>query len=278
MPKMDGGPLRRDCTIMNKILSPKKRIVSFSLFGTNPLYLEGALRNVQLLPSVYPGWIARIYVSQEISPEFCQRLSEAGAEVIQKQRVGLVDGTFWRFLPASESDIEAVVIRDVDSRVTLREFAAVEEWLASGKTIHIMRDHPSHKTTILAGMWGCRGGSIPDMPTLIKKWGLWSKKGLDQGFLRDVIYPRFRNDCFVHSDYCEYHGESAHSFPIQRVGGEFVGAVYDFDRNTLKESQHAEYSSQFVGAALKKLPRAKTKLRLPMVAKHWIRSMLNRAA
>ena len=278
MPKMDGGPLRRDCSIMNKMMSPKKRIVSFSLFGTNPLYLEGALRNVQLLPSVYPGWIARIYVSQEISPEFCRRFSGAGAEVIQKQRVGLVDGTFWRFLPASESDIEAVVIRDVDSRVTLREFAAVEEWLASGKTIHIMRDHPSHQTTILAGMWGCRGGSIPDMPKLIKKWGLWSKKGLDQGFLRDVIYPRFRNDCFVHSDYCEYHGESAHPFPMNRNGGEFVGAVYDSDRNTLTEDQHAENASQFLGAVFQKLPRAKTKLRLPMVAKHWIRSVLKRAA
>jgi hypothetical protein len=251
----------------------KRRIVSFSLYGTNPLYLEGAMRNVQLLPNVYPNWVARIYVSQEVSPEFCHRLTDAGAEVVQKRRIGLVDGTFWRFLPASESDVEFVVVRDVDSRVTDREFAAVTEWMESGKTIHIMRDHPSHHTAMLAGMWGCRGGCIPDMQMLIDKWGLCSKKGLDQAFLRDVIYPRFLQDCMVHSDFCEYAGESARPFPTKRYGGEFVGCVYDSDRNTLTAEQHTENLSHFAAATLRKFPRARTKHKLPMLLKHWFRRM-----
>jgi hypothetical protein len=256
----------------------KKRIVSFSLYGTNPLYLQGALRNVQLMPSVYPNWVTRVYVSQEVPLEFCQRLTVAGAEVVQKRRIGVVDGTFWRFLPASESDVEVVVVRDVDSRVTVREFAAVEEWIASGKTIHIMRDHPSHHTAILAGMWGCRGGSIPDMPILIDRWGLWSKKGLDQAFLRDIVYPRFVTDCMVHSDFCEYAGESARPFPTKRVGGEFVGCVYDPDRNTLTAEQHAENLSHLASATLRKFPRAKPKLKLSLVAEHWYRRIRRRVA
>ena len=44
--------------------------------------------------------------------------------------------------------------RDLDSRPTRREVAAVEEWLDSSKAVHIMRDHPSHKAAIMAGMWG----------------------------------------------------------------------------------------------------------------------------
>ena len=37
-----------------------KRVISYSLYGTNPLYIEGAVRNVRLLPSIYPGWTARV--------------------------------------------------------------------------------------------------------------------------------------------------------------------------------------------------------------------------
>ena len=260
------------CSVIPELVK-RKRIVSFSLYGTNPLYLEGAMRNVELLPTVYPNWVARVYVSQEVSPEFCHRLTDAGAEVVLKRRIGLVDGTFWRFLPAGESDVEFVVVRDVDSRVTHREYAAVTEWMESGKAIHIMRDHPSHHTAILAGMWGCRGGSIPDMQMLIDRWGLWSKKGLDQAFLRDVIYPRFLHNCMVHSDFCEYAGESARPFPTKRDGGEFVGCVYDPYRNTLTAEQHAENLSHFVGATLQKFPRARTKHKLPMVVKQWFRRM-----
>ena len=35
-----------------------------------------------------------------------------------------------------------------------RERDAVNEWLRSNKTFHLMRDHPWHGSEILAGMWG----------------------------------------------------------------------------------------------------------------------------
>ena len=35
-----------------------------------------------------------------------------------------------------------------------REQAAVQEWLDSNLTFHVMRDSPHHSTAILAGMWG----------------------------------------------------------------------------------------------------------------------------
>ena len=35
-----------------------------------------------------------------------------------------------------------------------RERDAVNEWLASNKTFHNMRDHPWHGAVMLAGMWG----------------------------------------------------------------------------------------------------------------------------
>lgn len=44
------------------------------------------------------------------------------------------------------------ISRDTDSRLGLRESAAVDEWVKSGKMLHTMRDHPvGHTAPILAG-------------------------------------------------------------------------------------------------------------------------------
>ena len=39
----------------------------------------------------------------------------------------------------------------IDSWVLDREVAAVQEWVGSGRTFHVMRDHPNHKAVMLAG-------------------------------------------------------------------------------------------------------------------------------
>ena len=47
------------------------------------------------------------------------------------------------------------IIRDADSRLSRRDFCAVEEWLKSGKMFHVLRDHPSHSNfPISGGLWG----------------------------------------------------------------------------------------------------------------------------
>jgi hypothetical protein len=50
----------------------------------------------------------------------------------------------WRFLVAADTDVERYVVRDIDSRLSLREQAAVDEWIESQKKSHVMRDHSSH--------------------------------------------------------------------------------------------------------------------------------------
>ena len=40
--------------------------------------------------------------------------------------------------------MDAFVSRDLDSRLSQREATAVQHWLASNRTFHIMRDHWDH--------------------------------------------------------------------------------------------------------------------------------------
>ena len=62
----------------------------------------------------------------------------------------------WRFFPTLDPNVDLIMSRDLDSRFTAREAAAVREWLASNKTLHAMRDHPYHGVPIMGGGWGSK--------------------------------------------------------------------------------------------------------------------------
>ena len=66
----------------------------------------------------------------------------------------------WRFLPTIDAQVSHFMSRDLDSLISKREVAAVEEWLQTRKSFHIMRDHPQHLAEIMAGMWGMKLGSM----------------------------------------------------------------------------------------------------------------------
>ena len=110
-----------------------KKLITFSLFGNAQIYQYGAIQNARLAKSIYPGWNCRFYVSQEISLGVLRQLEQEHAEIVPMIRKSQFDGTFWRFLPASEKDLKALIIRDTDSRLNAREAEAVAEWMQSDK-------------------------------------------------------------------------------------------------------------------------------------------------
>ena len=70
----------------------------------------------------------------------------------------------WRFLPASDSAVQRFCVRDIDSRLSIREKAAVDDWMKLGEKFHVMRDHPSHsKYAMSGGMWCGTQDAVPDM-------------------------------------------------------------------------------------------------------------------
>ena len=125
------------------------------MWGNNPKYTIGAIKNAQLLNTIYPGWIAWFYCGNSVPEEIVEYLnSSENCEVFRMNEPGNWMGTFWRFYPASIEEVDVMLSRDCDSRLNKREKLAVDEWLKSDKNFHIMRDHPWHNTEILAGLWG----------------------------------------------------------------------------------------------------------------------------
>ncbi len=241
-----------------------KKLISFSLYGHDPAYQIGALENLALQKSVYPEWTCRFYVSQEIPDSIVRQLQAGGAEVVVKQTASGAGGMFWRFLPAGEANLNALIVRDVDSRLSLREKAAVDEWLASDRSFHIMRDHPNHGFLILGGMWGCRGGVLPQMACLISRWPYNTAFGHDQKFLATKIYPRIKDSCLIHSDLIGFEGEEVLPFPTNRVGTDFVGGTHRDPKMSAKEHDelcHARYKLMQMPASQTSYVPLTTKLR-----------------
>ena len=136
---------------------------------------------------------------------------------------------FWRFFAHDLENAEYCVFRDSDSRITVREKMAVDEWIDSKKSIHVMRDHPAHgipfgasSLGILGGMWGIKTGIVP-LTDMILKFvnNKQLSYGADQTFLQ-TIYSIFKDDQKVHDDFFEKQ-----PFPISREYGRFVGERID---------------------------------------------------
>ena len=204
-----------------------KKIIAFSLWGNEKIYTIGAIRNAELGPTIYPGWICRFYIDfASVPKDIILVLRSLNCEIVAMSP-GDFRSTLWRFVPASDPDVEIMLSRDTDSRLTLREKIAVDEWLASGKNFHIIRDHPEHMYTILAGMWGCHCNILRDMVSLIGNWKLENRRQIDQEFLANVIYPRIRDDCFVHDEFHIFPHEEVHRIQHDRVDYEHIGGYVD---------------------------------------------------
>lgn len=216
-----------------------KKIVSFSLWGSSPKYCIGAIRNAELMESVYPGWVARFYCGDSVPRTVIEELRSTGSEIVEMNVPGDWTGMFWRFEAISDHDVDVMISRDTDSRIGAREAAAVNEWLKSGKHFHIMRDHPAHNTEILGGMWGARKPILQDMKQLIDGYVKQSYWQIDQQFLRNVVWPRVVNDSCVHDPFFQRV-----PFPVSRNGLEFVGQVWDENENTVEE--HLEELRKYI--------------------------------
>ena len=138
----------------------KKKIVSFSLWGSNEGYCQGAIENAELAPKIYPGWTCRFYVDPIVPRKVVTRLLDLGAEIVYREESIDNLGLYWRFGPMFDDKmVDRFIVRDTDSRLNVREAQAVKEWEDSGMLFHIIRDNNEHNIKILGGTWGAFGAA-----------------------------------------------------------------------------------------------------------------------
>lgn len=199
-------------------------IISFSLWGNNKRYTDGAIANVIEASKIYPSWKCYFYCDETAPIDVRNELTNLGARVIMVVSSGSpFVGLFWRFMAAGSTGVDRFLVRDADSIVNTKERDAVSEWLESPSLFHVMRDGYTHTELMLAGMWGGVGEILP-MDKLIKmpqKSNNLASKTADQLFLRNIVWPIIRENVMVHDSIFDVLG--AKKYPSELPDGNHIG-------------------------------------------------------
>lgn len=186
-----------------------RNVIAFSVWGSDPRYLNGAVNNAIVARYLYPGWTARFYTNDSTPEAFRNALRSNAAEVAMTDLPAEDFGLFWRFLVEDDPKVAIYVVRDADSVMNVKERAAVARWLESGRAFHVMRDSLAHNDLMLAGMWGAHRGNIGDMRERIARYvaelprmGNYQHK--DQHFLRDVVWPIAKGSLLTHDRFFNF--------------------------------------------------------------------------
>jgi len=209
--------------------SLEKRVIAFGLYGRNPKYTQGAIKNAELLSKYFPGWVCRFYTTSDVPADVITKLQNLGSEIEKiPDGLGYVAGMFYRFLVADDPHVDRYIIRDSDSRLNARDRIAVEEWILSKRKIHILRDHVNHCIPMNGGMWGGVKGAITNMRGLIDNWENLNEYGADLHFLEEGVYPEVKSVALEHDSYCCDKYPGARPFPSKRYPNyQHVGQVFD---------------------------------------------------
>ena len=221
---------------------PDKRVISMSLWGNEPRYTFGALRNAQTMPVFFPGWTLRIYIEKQnelgktnnpqVSKRMLVKLQNLGVQLaFVDTDIGQIPPMMWRFLVADDTAIDYFIVRDSDARMCDRDFVIVEDWIRSNTAFHCIRDHPSHASySLLGGMWGGRPEKLKSIIPI--QWqdlmlGYTGEYTKDMAFLANAIWPKVKDIAYCHDSVSCQKWPNAHPFPIGRNGAEHIGQVFD---------------------------------------------------
>ena len=228
------------CSKFASARGPKQKIISYTYFGSAENILKYHFENINYIvdraKDVYSGWTVRLHLKKENleNPYIWSTLCHLQCK---KNNIDIcvledlddkefndfsdiqVNGRFWRFLPLLDPLVDVFISRDIDAFLLDREVAAVEEWMSSPYSYHILRDHPLHCGTMLAGLWGVKTVNV--RTSHYDQWVdfIYSQvdheKHWDQTLLQQKIYKLARLDSMEHDSYCCKVMKGQHVRPFQ---------------------------------------------------------------
>jgi hypothetical protein len=231
-------------------------IFSYCIYGSNPKYVEGMVKNLEQIRIHYPTFQTWIAVGNDVPPEYIERYTSFPN--VQLTHYPLTGGRLrtFRFFPIDNPNVTCMIVRDADSRISERDRECIRRFMESDFSVYTIRDHYYHKCPIMGGQWGIkRTAAHPTFQlevgynTLKDKISSLDSYGSDEYYTRHYIYPIYGEHMIVFSsiNYSTGGKETiAEITPPQKDKWDFCGNVYEFRRrenNTLEEYPFFEYMS-----------------------------------
>jgi hypothetical protein len=199
------------------------------------MYSQGAIENAIQYKKKFPEVSVYMYTRPDVLPDIVSILNDNDVKIIHTILIMDWAMMFARFYPVENINNIYFISRDTDCRPSDREDTAIDQWIKSGKSLHIIRDHPFHTTEILGGLWGVYKNNIKNIRFMIMNWCMKYIKnrklsGPDQYFLKEV-YNLFHNDKFVNDQFHKYENDKT-SIKCVRKNKEYLGEAYN-ETNTV---------------------------------------------
>ena len=208
-----------------------KKIISFCLYGSDNRYCNGIICNLELAKIIYPDWVCRVYYGRSVPELVVEKMKtyDNCELVLMEEGPDKLFPMIWRFLPIDDEDVEVMISRDADARLSYREKKCVDIFLESPYLLHSIRDNPSHPD-IMGVMWGMKKNDRVNMKELSEGWN-GIKYDFDQQFLRSKVAPLFSDSYLIH---CSNY---RNTFPVEKENEFFVGGWWPAD-NYGKPNNH----------------------------------------
>ncbi|CAL4113216.1 unnamed protein product [Meganyctiphanes norvegica] len=232
---------------------PGQKIISFSLYGNNKKYLIGLEANLNASKHLYPNYFVRLYTDPvPYKKLLCPLLRKYEhfhiCDVKSLPTLGnihKVQPIMWRLAPLGDPQVDILLVRDPDSQISSREVDAVHDWLSTGHTLHVMRDHPQHMAPIIDCCWGMRQditrehkentGAIRKtlFDLLLNKY----KHMEGQNILNEILWTDYEHDVVRHESYRCREYQHSRPWPTEREDEKhFVGSQRSgFQKKHLEE-------------------------------------------
>lgn len=192
------------------------KVVSYSLFGTEPAYYQGVDVLVLAHHAIFKGFELRIHChsTTRTMPQFSflERLDAAGKLklVFHEEKLHLTRAMMWRLLPLWDGT-RYLFTRDIDAIPMVRDRAMAEEFIQTGCAVHNMVDGLGHNWRNTPLMGGCMGFNVKKFRAIIEFDGFedfmrfsghdddwFNTYANDEIYLREKIWPMVCSDSCMH--------------------------------------------------------------------------------
>lgn len=208
-------------------LAIQKNIISFSYDSNIVEHVQGAIANAHLCAQLFPKWTCRFYTNCDAST--CN-IKLPNAEIRNAMHDPVAKSAshhLWKYLVMRDVRVNRYLIRSVTSRLSLRDFAAVQEWIENKDVLlHVIRDHPTlHDSFVLDGLFG----AVTYLSTRLTISDDAFRHNNVSIILQEVESQVRNSQILAHDSYHCNKYQHSKAFPTQRQGAEFVGMQYNKD-------------------------------------------------
>lgn len=191
-----------------------KKIISFSLWGTNEFYTHGAIENILDAKEYFPDFTCRFYVDPLV-PKYIKDYIKEHAEYIEiSKEMDHLGKNCLRFLPFFDDDVDIFLSRDADSRLTEREAKIINKWINEDQTGFLSLYEAGGRgdgCLIDAGMFACNNNFFRnELNSIYKISQNFFKRAngrlSDREYLNNIIFPIVKNSFTGYANFQLYGG------------------------------------------------------------------------